>query len=342
MEVHGDGSVFPCCPRYNDVTSFGNIFTHSPEEVWNSPTAQDFRAGILDGTFRRCSRTKCPYLSERSLPRRSNITDPYLRSVIDRSLTVAPTGPHSVKLAHDTSCNLSCPSCRDRIIVAKSERVAELDDVLERFILPILKTCAVVDIAGDGDPFASKHYRDIMQRTADLDPAPRISLHTNGVLCDRRNWELNRLDGRVETVLVSIDAATRPTYEVVRRGGDFDRLMENLHFLAELRAREKIRWFTLAFVVQHRNFREMPEFVDLGRSFGADRIVFSLIYHWPRGMSVAEFAESKVWDPSHRNHAALLAILRDPRFGDPGVVLGDVAPLRVQALRRVPVWPGCS
>ena len=61
---------------------------------------------------------------------------------------------------------------------------------------------------------------------------------------------------------VSVDAARQDTYEVVRRGGSFDRLCRNLDFLGGLRAERRIDLLRLDFVVQALNFREMPEFVE--------------------------------------------------------------------------------
>ena len=39
----------------------------------------------------------------------------------------------------------------------------------------------------------------------------------------------------IKDVLVSVDAATKETYNVVRRGGNWDALQENIQFLCQLR-----------------------------------------------------------------------------------------------------------
>lgn len=327
-EIHSDGSVYVCCPRYSDGKKIGNIFTDSPMEIWNSETAQKFRAGILDGDFAMCHPTLCPSLAGRDLPKREATHDPYLNEVIAQAAIVAPRGPRHVKLAHDDSCNLSCPSCRDRMIVAKSDRQRELDRILKTFILPFLKDCASIELAGDGDPFASKHYRDILLMTAETYPHLGISLHTNAVLCDEDNWERLKLGNRVHSVLVSIDAAREQTYRIVRRGGDWGRLTENLALLREKRRAGRIRKLTLAFVVQGGNFREMAEFVALGKDLGVDAVSFSLIYPWGRANLGPAFGEMQIWSPDHPEHVDFFAVLRDPIFADPIVSLGDVAVYR--------------
>lgn len=327
-EIHADGSVYVCCPRYSSNKKIGNIFLDRPNEVWNSTAAIEFRKGILDGSFRMCDPIQCPMIAGKSLPLRNAITDPEMREIMNKTLTFHDRGPRHVKLVHDASCNLSCPSCRDRIIVAKKEKQKELDRALNDFILPFLADATVLELSGDGDPFASKHYRDILKGTALNLPKLKISLHTNGVLCNAKSWEDLKLEGRVQSVLVSIDAAKEETYDVVRRGGNWRHLNDCLHMLSDKRKSGSISYFHIAFVVQARNFREMADFVDLGKKYGADKVGFSLIYKWDRAMSDDKFSIEQVWSPKHHQYDEFRTLLKNPIFSDPIVFLGDVALLR--------------
>jgi wyosine [tRNA(Phe)-imidazoG37] synthetase (radical SAM superfamily) len=313
-EIHPTGNVFLCCPTWSGNRSIGNIFKDSPDQLWNSVEAQSIRAGIITGSFSKCERHICPEIVAGTLPLRDK-TDPQ-RIFLDR-------GPETVKLCHDNTCNLSCPSCRTEMIVANRERQSQLDRILHEFILPFLKDTKWLFLAGDGDPFASRHYREILWETA-VNASMRIKLHTNAILCDERAWDDCRLHGRTDEVLVSIDAATPETYAVVRRGGDFARLRRNLEFLAKLRAAGEIKQFTLAFVVQAINFREMPAFVRLGKDLRVDRVGFSRIQHWPRGMTDVQFREAQVWREDHPLRRELSAVLRDPILTDPIAHLGNV------------------
>lgn len=327
-EVHAGGSVYVCCPRYSDGKTIGNIFENSPDEVWNSPAAIAFREGVLAGDFRMCHPVQCPLIAGKSLPVKTALTDPAMREVVRNNITRSPRGPRAVKLAHDDSCNLSCPSCRDHVIVAKKDKQKELDRVLKDFILPFVADAQILELAGDGDPFASKHYRDILALTAANHPNLKISLHTNAVLCDGRSWNELALEGRVHSVLVSIDAAKKETYDVVRRNGDWERLNDNLRMLGEKRKTGAVRWLTFAFVVQSRNFAEMADFVRFAKSHNADKVSFSLIYRWDRAMSEAAFLKEQVWLPEHPQFADFKAVLADPIFSDPMVALGDVERFR--------------
>ncbi len=346
-EVHGDGRVFMCCPRYSGLRAIGNVFKQSPEAIWNSRMAQRIRRGILDASFSHCSHRECPELVGRSLERRHDaLAHPELGPVLRANTTALAKGPATVKLCHDESCNLSCPSCRKETIVANRARQAKLDRMVNEFVLPFLKDTRLLILSGDGDPFASKHYRDILKATAERLPHIMIGLHTNGVLFDARAWDDCRLEGRVDQVEVSIDAADPLTYGLVRRGGDFARLLRNLDYLAGQRRDRKIRYLMLSFVVQEANFREMPSFVELGRRVSADRVRFSLIRPWRRGLASGAYAKAMIWDEAHPDFEAFLAVLRDPALSDPRVWATDVtpfierargAPLDLAALKPTPI-----
>jgi hypothetical protein len=346
-EVHGDGRVFMCCPRYSGLRAIGNLFKQSPDAIWNSRMAQRIRRGILDASFSHCSHRECPELVGRSLERRADaLRHADLGPMIRDGATALATGPATVKLCHDASCNLACPSCRKETIVADRAHQAKLDRMLNAFVLPFLKDARLLILSGDGDPFASKHYRDILRATAERLPALKIGLHTNGVLFDARAWEDCRLEGRVDQVEVSIDAADPLTYGLVRRGGDFARLQRNLGYLAGQRRDGKIRYLMLSFVVQEANFREMPAFVALGERFWADRVRFALIRPWRRGLARGAYAKAMIWDEAHPEFESFLAVLRDPALADPRVWATDVtpfierargAPLDLGALKPTPI-----
>jgi pyruvate-formate lyase-activating enzyme len=313
-EIHGDGNVYFCCPTWCGYRSIGNIFKDSPAAIWNGIAAQTIRAGIIDGSFSGCEQHICPSIVSRKLP---------LKTAEDETSTSLMRGPQTVKLCHDSTCNLTCPSCRRNMITADRERQRQLDRMVHEFIVPFLADTQWLYLSGDGDPFASRHYRDVLRETAG-NLSLRIKLHTNAVLCDARAWDDCCLQGRVDEVLVSIDAATPETYAVVRRGGDFARLRRNLDFIARKRADGEVREFVLAFVVQTGNFREMPEFVRLGNSLGVDAVFFSEIQHWGRAMTDEEFGEAQVWRDDHPLRSELSAVLRDPIFADHIVHLGNV------------------
>jgi hypothetical protein len=129
----------------------------------------------------------------------------------------------------------------------------------------------------------------------------------------KASWDELGLDGRVGWIIVSIDAVRAETYAVLRRGGRFDVLLENLEFLSELRRANRVKRVRLDMVVQALNYREMPEAVDLMRAFGFDGMKFQMIRSWST-YTPEEFARHDIGCPDHPEFGSFLAVLRDPRL----------------------------
>ncbi|WP_051328858.1 radical SAM protein [Geminicoccus roseus] len=331
LELRPDLSGHACCPSWLAVP-IGRADGAEGAAFWNSEAARAIRRSVLDGSFTWCSRLHCPHIAAEKLPRREEVTDPELAGIIRDERTEVAAGPRRVLLNYDRSCNLACPSCRRERIVADQEERERLDAVADRVVLPLLEDAKLVKATGSGDPFASAHFRRLLKR---LDraryPRLRLQLQTNGLLCDERAWQELDLEGRVEALWVSIDAAEADTYAVIRKHGDWQRLRENLDFMAVLKRRGGVKDWRLDFVVQARNYREMPAAADLARALGADGIHFHMIRNWGTFTPQA-FREHLIAAPDHAEHQAFLAVLRDPALAWAGVDWSDLTPLRQRAL----------
>jgi hypothetical protein len=325
----GEGDAFLCCPAWLS-TPVGNAQTQTIEEIWNGERAQAIRASIHDGSFRFCDRTRCPFLQspggDGPVQRRADVSEPLLRDAIDRRLTVLPHGPLDINCSYDRSCNLSCPSCRTKVIVESREKDRVLR-IQRRLTEEALPGARMLYITGSGDPFGSPFFRRWLQTMdrANMPNVRTIHLHTNALLFTPRMWETIPADVRalVKDVDISIDAARAETYAVNRRGGDFDTLLRNLEFIVTLRADGPLRWLGINMVVQANNFREMPEFVALGKRFRVDTVYFQQLVNWGT-FTDAEFAERAVHLPGHPLHDELRAVLHAPALDDPCVMLGNL------------------
>jgi Radical SAM superfamily/Iron-sulfur cluster-binding domain len=312
LETLSRGEVYFCCPAWQPIP-IGNLESQSAAEIWNSPAAQDIRRSILDGSYRYCSRMHCPKLTAQSLPKASEVKNGEHRSFIAAGRTRLERGPRRLVLNHDRSCNLSCPSCRTRLIVAGKAEQEQMNRMADRVLSPLLAHARRVHITAGGDAFGSAHYRYVLRQISrQRPPGLQIDLQTNGLLM-ASSWDELQLDGLVDRVYVSIDATKATTYELVRRGGSFERLLDNLAFAAEKRRKGLINYVRLDFVVQTLTFREMPEAVELVERFGFDGLKFQMIRSW-NTYSPEAFAWHNIGSPDHPQFGELLDVLRDPRL----------------------------
>lgn len=322
LETTHTGQVFLCCPVYLP-TPIGRL-DEDHREIWHGKTARDIRDSIIDGSYSYCDHRTCPFIAGRTLEPRDT---PEVRDIIAHHALgrEAPMPQLQVVLSHDKSCNLACPSCRSGVYVANKSRQATLDALTEKSLRAMLADARHVVITGSGDPFGSNHFRNLIKRiTTGEYPNLEIQLHTNGQLFDERAWRELNLEGNVGSVHISIDAATPETYAVVRRPGNFARLLKNLAFMRTLRARGQISHLIFSMVVQARNFREMPSFVKLGEEYGADLISFNM-FRQRDVFSRDEYEEAFIGDVEHPDYNLFLEVLRAPELASPKVNMGNVA-----------------
>ncbi|MDX6529180.1 MAG: hypothetical protein QOH41_1470 [Blastocatellia bacterium] len=329
------GDAFVCCCPAWVPFAVGNVLdAPSADAVWNSDVAGEIRRSVHDGDFSYCSRTLCSYIAAQKLPLKAEITDPLLRRYIDERSVVLDEVPQMVQLNHDPTCNLACPSCRTEIVTAKTEEQDAYAESARRVILPLLrKVNGQSYISGGGEAFASKHYRGIL---ASLNRAeyPELYLYliTNGQLTTAERWrQFPDLLEMIDILSVSIDAARAETYERLRRPGKWPTLMKNLELIAEMRRVGSLRRFQINFVVQEENYREIPEFVELGTRLGVDSIWFQRVTNYG-AYAEGAFARADVTSPSHAKHRELLGILRSPIMSHPAVDIDMLMPLMPEVI----------
>ena len=225
-------STHLCCASWLRA-SIGTL-RHSPwREVWNSPVAQDIRKSIHDGSYRYCNNLLCPKIQGNQVPYKSTLaqTEPMFASIIAKQQVELDTGPQSINLSYDATCNLSCPSCRTEKIATDNATRDAYQEMQEKSIMPLLKEAKTVLITGSGDPFASKNFRDVLMRINDEDyPNLSVLLMTNGLLLTPNEWnKFKHLAGKISRISVSIDGASKESHEITRRGSNWEKraLSEN-------------------------------------------------------------------------------------------------------------------
>tara|TARA_X000000950_G_C13719264_1_gene579510 strand:- start:214 stop:777 length:564 start_codon:yes stop_codon:yes gene_type:complete len=147
-----------------------------------------------------------------------------------------------------------------------------------------------VHIGSDGDPFASHVYRHFMDQTPERDNI-KYSILTNGLMFKDFHTRVPNVIGNLNELGVSIDGATKETYEKLRLGGKWDKINENLECMAEQKQKHGFS-FILHFVVQKDNYHEMETIIDLGEQYGADRVYLNKIEDWG---TLDNFQTQNIW-----------------------------------------------
>ena len=262
--IDKNGSCFACECQAWLPQSVGNLRVHSMEQVMNSAMRLHLKASIEDGSYRYCNENQCTYILNTMVEHTSD-TDKIKQ----------------IRLAIDDSCNLRCPSCRDGMRFHKNGSAYETGIMLADKINKWLEGQAhpiLVHIGSDGDPFASHVYRYFMRETPKMKNIS-YSILTNGLLFNDFHEKVPEVVGRLKELGISIDGATKNTYERLRLGGSWQKMQDNLKTISELKKKNNF-WFRFHMVVQQDNWREMMDIVNLGNKYGVDEIYFNKIQDW--------------------------------------------------------------
>lgn len=195
-----------------------------------------------------------------------------VRESIAAQQTRLDQGPLHVRLEIASSCNLACIMCPfgqpGGYGPADGIRFMTLD--VFKAVEPMLSRALTINAFGLGEPFLSPHFMPILRRSRALNADAVVFCSTNGVTYPERTITAIVAERLVNVLQISVDGATKETYEHVRVGGRFDQLMKNLHFLQQEKARlrERAPSTKVQMVIMQPNMHEVIDvaraMVDLG------------------------------------------------------------------------------
>ncbi len=150
--------------------------------------------------------------------------------------------------------------------------------ILKKASKELLPWAASVQYADQGEPLMYPHIRFVLKQIKKVNP-PRSKIFTNGKALEKHIIRRIIRSGLSE-LAVSIDGATPETYESIRRGANFDQLMENLGCLATMKtkARSVTPMLTIATVALRDNVDQIGELVAIAHRFGATTLAISNLY----------------------------------------------------------------
>ncbi|WP_316187581.1 SPASM domain-containing protein [Bradyrhizobium sp. SZCCHNS1050] len=312
FDIGPDGTVLLCCGHWMP-TSVGNFMDQSVEGVLNSRVALDIRKSVTDGTYKYCNHVDCGAMVRDTLTRVENAPEVIRTAMETKDFRL--DHPSEVMFAFDQTCNLSCPSCRtERIVEKPSQSTAKARAVEDKFA-PLLAKAKILHINPAGELFASKPSRKVLEMISDeAAPDVKLAIISNGTLFSEQEW--NKYPGihnRVQSIRISIDAATKVTFEKLRRLGRYEPFIENMRFLRHLRM-TVVPQLKFSFTYQIENFREMPAFVDFCEEMHADYAIFERLQNI--AYTLADYLERAVHRPEHRLYGEFIEVINTPKMSD--------------------------
>jgi tetratricopeptide (TPR) repeat protein len=317
FEIGPAGDVLVCCGHWVP-TSIGNFLRDPIDGILNSNAAHKLRESMTDGSYKYCNHLDCGHMIQGTLPTAEELEKPATRNAV-ANRNYRMEGIDYLTFGFDQTCNLSCPSCRTHRIVEKVSASIEKARAVEEKLVDLLPTVRILHINPAGELFGSKPSRKLLELIDDERcPDLRLDIISNGTLFSEEEWnKFSGIHNKVRSIRISIDAASKETFEKLRRLSHYEPFVENMRFLSRLRATDIIPQLKFSFTYQLDNFREMPEFVDFCASMNADYAIFerlqNIVFSWD------EFRQKAVHYPDHPLYGEFLGIISSPIFASPRV-----------------------
>jgi radical SAM protein with 4Fe4S-binding SPASM domain len=221
--------------------------------------------------------------------------------------------PRLLTISLTTRCNLQCLICRREGFKGedlKFENIYKLEKAIRH--------AQTINLTGWGEPLLYPNLQGVLDYIYFLNRKDNlIQFTTNGTRLSDQTARL--LEGHLKSVTISLNAATRETYNRQMKNGNFEKTLSAIkRFLCGLAEKDRIK-IGLYFVAHTENFLEIPDFVILAHKLG---------------ISAVTIAHYLVGTEEHRQYSLLNVRDEYMALVDRATVLGKSVGVFVHAPRR--------
>ncbi len=292
-----DGVVTVCCADCNLRLAVGDIRERTFKQIWEGPEITQLRLAHLMGDFslnpkcRCCRGANYSYMTQEEMAL-------YLKIIGRQDILPSLQGripsleePQHILLQIETNdtCNLVCDFCDfhnknpvNDILAARKKVVKDFSmgrmdiGVYKRIVDEVagyIESCPFFSNSSKklnmmwvwgGEPFLHPDFVSMLDYAMEKPIYHGGEIDTNAVLLGKNVVDrLMELNLNSFTITFSIDAASKQTYEKVRKGGKYDQMVQNIiYFLKRADEKNFLGFRTmLQFIITPLNHHEVKDFI---------------------------------------------------------------------------------
>jgi radical SAM protein with 4Fe4S-binding SPASM domain len=200
-----------------------------------------------------------------------------LRMMVKLSRYSATGLPRSLLVEAASKCNLECAMCW--AYKASASRKNHFLDYSSytKLVDEVSPFCAMIFFSFCGEPLLNPHLCDMIQYARAKGII--VGLSTNAITLTPQKI-VDLIDAMPYEMVISIDSPSRESYELMRVGGNFDRLLENARALIAEKRRRGMSYPKIIFqmILTQKNQHQVHEFIELANNVGADRVTIKSLF----------------------------------------------------------------
>lgn len=244
--------------------------------------------------------------------------------------------PSVAHIEPTTRCNLKCIHC-DHTYWDRT--CPDLTYEGFRRIIDQMPDLNRVIMHGMGEPLLNKDIYGMVEY-ASKERKLKTIMSSNGMPLDEASARKLIANG-LQVLSISVDGATRETYEKIRVRGNFDRLVRNIRRLIELKKEmnSETPWTYLSMVCMKDNIREFLKLIELAKELGVAAVQPQYMHFWGKDQeTVVSVKGINIKDEIHGKQNLFDNIPRDEMTEIRRMANEKAAELGVQLIRPFFEW----
>lgn len=173
--------------------------------------------------------------------------------------------PYKVDIEPTTKCFLHCRYCQVPYWSRNKLHNLSIDDFIS--IVDSMPYLLEMKLQGQGEPLLNSDLFKMIEYATNNKIIVRFN--TNGILLNETNRKEILKCGLFE-LRISMDGATKKTNELMRCGLDFEKVINNVRKLSELRRSNQLPLLNVWMLLTQNNLAELVDMVDLCHEMGVD------------------------------------------------------------------------
>lgn len=182
-------------------------------------------------------------------------------NIIDR-YPLSVSAPIHVDIETASACNLKCIMCPH----GQKEYKMNKGIMADRLVKKVIQSCVdsgvkSIKLSGRGEALLHPNLQEYI-RLAKKGGILDVMFNTNALLLTpEKTREI--LDAGIDLVIISLDGNSKETYEDIRKGSDFAKVVQNIEYLLAYRKKNNRSkpMVRLQFVRMKENIHEFDEFI---------------------------------------------------------------------------------